>query len=1102
MFNRCLKVFLLALGLLPARAAAQDPVTITGRVTGDAGEPLRSANVSIPSLNLVTFTAPDGTYRLVVPGTRAQSAQVALNARIIGHRAQSVTVTLTPGTSIAQNFQLTPDPFRLEEIVVTGAGTEARGERLGTAIVNVSAAEMLRANETNLVQALAGKVPNVVTNQQSGDAGASTAIQIRGPKSFGGSQPLIVVDGVPINNTTRTTSGSPLVGAVASNRAADLNPDDIESVEILKGAAATSIYGASAGSAGAILITTKRGRAGRTTYSLRSTYQSNKPVQVIPLQRTYGVGSNGVSSNCTAVNCAISSSFFSFGPALASGTATYDHATEMYETGTSIDNTLSMSGGNERTTFYLSGGGLIDNGFMTGKNDYWKRYSMRFNGSHGLLDNLNVRVTGSYVQTKGRGHQRGNALGGLLGALRTPPEFNNQEYLHPVTGLHRSWRFPNPGPTAFTSNRGFDNPFYFVNEAVSTSETGRYFGNVHASYQPLSWLAVNYTLGADYTADDRTEGFPISSSGGAAGGLLTRWQFYDRILDHTLLATGSFNLTSNIQSSVSIGQNLNETYFRQINVTGRTWIAPKPFKLSNTVARETPTDSEQRTRIEGYFLQGTMDLLDQFFLQARVRNDGNSRFGVKSQRAWYPGGSIAWSFTKSARLPETLVSYGKLRVAYGETGQQPPIYQTQDIFTAATLNDYNPGSILEPTQGGIGGLYASTIKGNPSIKPERVKEIEAGLDLSLFRGRADVSVTRYDARSQDVVFFVGTPPSTGFTTVVQNAAKLTNKGWELSGNLRPVQGRSVSIEIGANWARNRNLVTDLGAIQPQLDGKIPMPTPENCGSTAAFPRCVIGFSSSFAGQSTHAQIGFPLGVWRGVDYARCGRGLGVVAGNDVGAACAGQPDGALYIAASGYPITDPNTRVVGDPQPDWTGGLSLNVNVRGVKVSAFVDHRHGGDVLNMTRSSLYNYGTHKDTEVRGQPRTFGKDWVCQNKTCDLFNGPVVGPGANTAVPVSETWFVGSGGIAGPVTNRVEDGTNTRLREVSLSYAFTGAWVRRLGGMREVEVKVSGRNLKLWTNYSGFDPETNLGGADAANRGIDWFNNPLSRSVVVSVTLNH
>jgi hypothetical protein len=156
----------------------------------------------------------------------------------------------------------------------------------------------------------------------------------------------------------------------------------------------------------------------------------------------------------------------------------------------------------------------------------------------------------------------------------------------------------------------------------------------------------------------------------------------------------------------------------------------------------------------------------------------------------------------------------------------------------------------------------------------------------------------------------------------------------------------------------------------------------------------------------------------------------------------------------------------------------------------------------MTRGSLFQYGTHKDTELRGELRTFGEDWLCHNKTCDLFNGPVVGPGAGTAVALSETWFTNLASVGGPVTGRIEDGTNTRLREVSIAYSFRDGWVNRLGGMRQLDVKLSGRNLELWTDYTGFDPETNVAGAQAANRGIDWFNNPLTRAWVVSLTLHH
>jgi hypothetical protein len=334
----------------------------------------------------------------------------------------------------------------------------------------------------------------------------------------------------------------------------------------------------------------------------------------------------------------------------------------------------------------------------------------------------------------------------------------------------------------------------------------------------------------------------------------------------------------------------------------------------------------------------------------------------------------------------------------------------------------------------------------------------------------------------------------------------------LTSNFRVIQRPSVSIDFGANWALNRNKVTSLGATQDQLDGLVQMPTAENCGPAARVPRCQIGIGSSFAGQTTHAQIGYPLGVWRSTDFARCGRGLTTVsfAGttHDVGAACAGAADGALFIAPNGFPIVDPTVRAIGNPWPDWTAGFSLNATFRGVQLSAFLEHRHGGDVLNMTRASMYQYGTHQDTDIRGELRTFGQDMLCHNQTCDVLNGPVVGPGAGTAVPIGEGWFSGGalgsgqGATGGPISTRLEDGTFTRLREISISYSFRGAWVSRIAGMRQVDVKLSGRNLKLWTDYSGFDPEVNLGGAQNANRGIDWFNAPLARAWVFQVTFVH
>ena len=1104
-----------AVFLLPAAARAQQPVTITGRVTNEAGEPLRVANVGIGSLNLVVYANAEGNYRLVVPAGRAASQSVPLTARQIGYRAASATVQLVPGATLVQNFRLAPDPLRLDEVVVTGAGTESLAERIGTARASLSAQEVMKANEPNILQAMAGKVPGIVTHQMSGDPTASTAMQIRGAKTFGAaaSQPTIIVDGVPVNNATRPgQNAGVLSGAPMTNRASDINPEDIESIEILKGPAATSIYGAAAGSAGAILITTKRGRAGQMQYTLRSTYQQDKPLTNIPFQRKYGVGSGGVSTQCTAVNCSIGSGFFSWGPELPAGTATYDHGAEVFETGRMMDNTLSMSGGTDRTTFYLSAGALDHNGFVVQDNDFLKRYSFRVNASHSLFENLTVGASASYVQTRSGGIDRGNAVNGIgLAALRQPPEFNARQYLDTLSGLHRSWRFPNPGPTAFTTNRGFDNPFYAINENELTAETGRYFGNINANWRALPWLQVNYTLGGDYASDDRTNAFGRAASG-LPGGQMERWQFYDRIIDHNLNATATKDFSDNFKTSFTLGQNLNETYFRQINVVGQTWIAPRPYKLANTVSRTIPNDAETRRRVEGYFGQATADLWDQLFLQARIRNDGNSAFGINSQRAWYPGAQAAWSFTKAVNLPESFITFGKLRAAYGESGQQPPLYATQDIYTTAVFADFNPASLQAPTLNGIGGIYAGGVQGNANISPERVREFEAGADFNLFKGFTDLSFTYYRSKAEDVVFGVSLPPSTGYTNVNLNAGGLENRGWEVTTNFRPVQRSDFAIEIGANWARNRNEVTSLGTIDAQLNGTVDLPSLENCGPEAKVPRCETGIGNAFSGQTTHAQVGFPLGTWRSTDFARCGITTAAVisfagTNHNVGTACEGQQHGALYIAANGFPITDPTVRALGNPWPDWTAGVSANVRIKGVELSAFLDHRQGGHVLNMTRASMYQYGTHADTEIRGQSRTFGKDMLCHNITCDVLNGPVVGPGAGQAVVIGEGWFSagalgnGQGATGGPISQRLEDGTNTRLREISVGYNFRGGFIENVAGLRQVDVKFSGRNIKLWSDYSGYDPETNLGGAANANRGIDFFNAPQARAWVMSVTLH-
>lgn len=1066
--------------VLPHAVQAQEPVTISGRVVSDGGEALRFANVTIAELNMVAYTSADGAYRLVVPGARAQGQQATVRARMIGYRTQSFTVTLNPGTTVQRDFQLSADPLRLEEVVVTGAGTESLAERLGTARSTVDQAMIQRSNEPNVIAALAQKAPNVITNQASGEAGAGTSIRIRGTSTFGVGQPAIIVDGVPINNTGRSTgnpqTGGTLGGVVTTNRAFDINPDDIETIEILKGPAAMSILGASAGAGGAILITTRKGQSGTTRYSLRTNMQFDKPSNYVPLQQRFASGSQGSPTTCLATptpGCTHNNP--TWGPAIAPGTPTYDHSRELFETGSLFDHNLTISGGSEQTTFYLSASTMDHDGFIVGDRDSYKRHTVRLNGEHRLRDNLRVGGNVSYAQSNGSFVSRGNNVNGLLlGAMRTPPEFNNLPYLDPVSGFHRSYRYPQPNEGVdLIANRGFDNPFFAIFEHPNLGEVGRVFGNVSTRWEPLRWLAVNHTLGADYANDDRTEALHVSASGAASGGTITRWQFYDRIIDHSLVATATLRSSPwpvITAGRFSLGQNVNETYFRQVLVNAQRLIAPQPFKLANTVDRSPPDDDEERRRLEGYFAQLEVDLADQLFLTGRIRNDGSSSFSLDEQRAWYPGAQLAWTFTRAFNPFEAFMTHGKFRVSYGESGQQPALYLLQDVFSNAAINDFNPGSTLVPTFSGIGGLYTSATRGNPNIKPERVGELDAGVDLQLFRGLSDVSVTYYNKRARDVIFGVALPPSTGATFVQLNAAEIRNRGWETTLNIRPIETPTTGLSFGINWAQNRNETLSLGEIGPGI------------------PREVTGYSTSFTGSTTHVQVGQPVGIYRGFGFARCGISADQVSATlNIASACAGAPVGAIYLGANGLPVSDPTERIIGDPNPNWTGGLNAELRVRDLRVSAFVDHRQGGDVFNMTRGSLASLGVHGTTDVRDQTGTYA----------EIFGATVVGPGASTPLTGSwaQTYFQGIGGL-GTREHLMEDGTFTRLRELSLAYTITGGLARSLG-VRSVDIKAAGRNLWLNTDYTGYDPEVSVGGVALANRGLDWFTNPASKAFVLS-----
>jgi TonB-linked SusC/RagA family outer membrane protein len=1111
--RRLLLSVIALLALTASSAVAQSGTTVTGRVTSEAGVPLGGATVFIPGMNLGTQTSDDGTFTFVVPAARATGATVPLTARVIGYTARSASITLTPGSTVNQSFTLSVNPFHLGEVVVTGAGTSTTREKLGVTINTIDSSQLRRSSEPqNLITALAAKAPNVVVRTQSGEPGASASIQIRGSASLTGTnQPLFVVDGQPIDNQTISTStlavtgGDVQGGTATTNRAADINPADIETIDILKGSAASAIYGARAAN-GVILITTKRGRSGPTRLTVSSTLNMDHAVTNDFLQRDYAEGSLARSvpvpdaaATCGSTpDCVPTAARTTWGAKLAAGTPTFDHMNELFRTGLTADNNLQISGGNDRTTFYASGGLTNQNGVVQGPNNKYNRASFRLKGTQEVGSKLTLSGNFNYVDARGNYVQHGNDVSGLLlGALRTPPAYNNTNYLTP-SGLQRPYRFPNPTSIdAFADVAGgayYDNPFFALNSTGNRSELGRAISNFNLDWHPLTWLDVKETVGGDYYNDSRLQALPLTSASDLAGQVVRADQ-NNLVIDHNLIASATTTRGENLNATLTVGQNLNSRRYRQLTSQGEGLIAPAPLAIENTVS-QTGTEFKSLAHIEGYFAQGELNLYNQLYLTAGLRNDGFSTFGTSQRRHNFAKASAAWTFTNLMGNTDQkgLLSFGKVRLAYGETGKEPQVYSALNALSTIVQFGSGFGDAVKTSIGGVPAVTSSTQIGNSALRPELSRELEFGTDLGLLDQRVDLSFTAYNKKSTDVILpLTVNAGSTGFLTAFGNNGALNNRGVELSLNARPYTTQNLAWEVGVQYGRNKGNVTQLG-------GADIFDLNEGFGSNEAEGADVLGYAP---------------GVIIGTRFVHCGNKTqtevpGIAGGlvaQDIDALCAATPGGfkkgALFLGPDGLPIADPSVGVIGDPHPRYTMGWSSSLKIMNrVTLSGLLDVRKGGDVYDGTRGALYVFGTHIDTDQRSTTGQYGVNW--DTKRYPDVAGPGKGVVALKTPQDWERWLstIGTGGgFSGPGEQFMEDGGFVKLRELSLTLALDQPFIKNMTGFSSADIRFAGRNLKTWTKYRGLDPEVNNAGAEYFTQGIDWFANPQTRSFVIAVSLN-
>ncbi|GAA4346622.1 SusC/RagA family TonB-linked outer membrane protein [Hymenobacter saemangeumensis] len=968
------------------------------------------------------------------------------------------------GTESQFTVALAQDVRELSEIVVTAFGREQEKKAVGFSVSEVKNQELTQARATNISNSLTAKVAGVRVQGSSGMVGASSAIFIRGMTTFTGSnQPLFVVDGIPIDNGGGTNA---LQNGVAnSNRAIDINQDDVESISVLKGPAAAVLYGSRAAS-GAILITTKKGAtlgAKKQSVTVTSNYNVVKVGRLPDYQNTYGQGTQGVFNRLSQG---------SWGPRVTGQTVQNfrgedevltinpNNVKDIFQTGSNFQNNLALSGATERTRYYAAYGNLNEIGILD--NNKLTRNTLTFNGTAQLTEKLRSGVNVVYTNNQSQRTPQGNAL--------VNPFFRT--YFLPRSYDVKRYPFeqPNGGQQGaavvgtFTPNNTWysndDNPLWTIKYNTYNDEINRVVGNVSIGYDFTNWLSVDYKLGTDtYTqiiksvnARDSRGSNIAGGAGGAVGNILD--ESYSRTETSSYLnLTLKRNLTEDFGVRLLLGNEINQRASTDIGIVG-TDIQVRGFdNITNTKTFQ-PFATRNKRRLVGFYGDLQLAYRNFAFLGLTGRNDYSSTFGKSKRSYFYPGASA--SVVLSDALPvlkdNSVVNLVKVRAAAAQVGREAPEYVTDTYFDATNVPADGFGPRLTfPFRGQL-GQSLDNVGGNPNLGPEFTTSYEFGTDLSFFGGRVALEATYYEQKSSDIIFAVPVAAGSGLTNAYQNIGKSEAKGIELMLSTIPLKLGDFTYSNSFNFSRVRNKVLELapGVTQITLGG--------------------------FVTPSTRLIAGQPYGVIFGSVFQR-------ESVDDKG-----RPQGRLLLTPQGRAVLASDNQIVGDPNPKWTGGITNTFSYKGLTLNTLLDIRYGGDIISRNVSDLRRQGAAIETGDRD--RTYVIDGVIRQPDGSLA--------PNNVQITAENYYDDLYGF-GRAEFVVFDASWLRLREAALTYALPKSLTDKtfLGG---IELGINARNLFLYApNIPHIDPEVNAQG-QSNSQGLEFNALPQSRTFGGSVRL--
>ncbi|MGF7218239.1 TonB-linked SusC/RagA family outer membrane protein [Spirosoma lacussanchae] len=1012
--------------------------TLRGRVTDAAGSGIPGVTVLVRGTSFGTTSVADGTYTL---GITMAPGSYSLTFSSIGYSAADRPVTLGNQETVTTDVTLAEENQTLDEVVVAAATLSGPRRQFGNAITTLKGQELTQAGTGGFINALQGKVPGAQITQNSGDPAGGISIRLRGVKSLSGSSdPLYVIDGVIVSNASDNVSqlatGSQIGNAnAAQNRLADLNPNDIATINVVNGAAAAAQYGSRAAN-GVVLITTKRGQTGAPRVSFTTSFNVNELRKSVPLgtlNKQFGFAGlrlhpiGGISAAQIAANPGVTTiNVVRDGATTALATnlvdvTRYNYFDQIFRTGYGTDNSLSVSGGTDNTNYFVSFGYLKNEGIIKGTD--FTRYNFRARLDQRLASWAKLSAGLSYSNSFSNEKANGNVFYSPINSV------NITNNIWDITQRDAAGNLQAVEPTRV-------NPLSTIEDMRFTQSVNRTISDLQLNLTPLKGLSVDWVLGVDTYGQfgkNYIRPYPYQS---VAGLPLERYPngFAATAVNQALLLNSDVtvgyerNLTNDLKMNLIAGYNYQ---FSQADFSRNEGQNLAPF--IETVSGASSTTFQlgyglDRFNLSGYFGQATFAYRNLAFLTAAIRRDASSKFSPSETNQLYPklSGSLVLSdldFWKESGL-NTVWNDLKLRASYGESGN------LSGIGSYSRFWQFQPIPFL-----GRNTIIPSSTLANPAVRPERMAELEFGADLSFLNNRINLSATGYNQQIKDLVVNRTLAPSTGGTGIVNNVGTMENRGIELMLDVTPVKTKNLSWEATFIFNRNRNKILSLGS-----------------------PRIEI---ATVSGAPVFLLEGEAASVFYEFPYAR-------------------NPDGSLLLTSQGFPQRERGTQVgnsyeirpenrvngqpagtfvrtiIGDPNPKWTGSFASNLTYKNLSFRFLLDAVQGNQVFNADKRTRENVGigTLAEQEMNGT----------------LQRGYIFAIG-----PIGEF--------------RVDDGSFVKLREVALNYRLPNF----VKGMSNFNIALIGRNLISWDNYNGFDPETNSGGNSDLVRGVDFGNVPIPRT---------